>query len=164
MIVVTVFVALAAAVMALARLNRSDAVVTQGSVAVTRDGRTLKTFTLAQVRALPSVDAHKKIVSSSHADEEGRYTGVPVRELLRAVDPALLDQARLVVTRASDGYVSSISVEEVKKSDSVLLVYAKDGKSLGMADDGGTGPFRIVILSDAYGNRCTKWVNEIEIR
>ena len=117
-----------------------------------------------QVKDLRSVSQRKTILSSSHADEEATFTGVPLRVLLGEVDPTLLGTASMVVTRATDGYVSSLSVEEVSADDSVLLVYAKNGESLGTSADGETGPFRIVILSDTYGNRCTKWVNEIEIR
>lgn len=163
-IVTAVLVVLGGAVVALAQVNRSEAKVVAGSVAVTRAGSTLKEFDLEQVRALPSVSEKKTIQSSGHADETAVFTGVPLRVLLDAVRPGILDGATMIVTRATDGYVSSLAPEEVTAGDDVLLVYAKDGESLGAAADGGTGPFRIVILSDTYGNRCTRWVNEIEIR
>lgn len=163
-IVVATLFALAVAVVLLAQLNRSDVAVAGGSVAVTRDGASLRSFTMAEVRALRSASAEKAIVSSSHDDEKGTFTGVPLRDLLAEVDPDLLDEAKQIVVRATDGYVSAFGVDEVRGSDDVLLVYAKDDASLGTDEDGGTGPFRIVVLSDPYGNRCTKWVNEIEIR
>ncbi len=163
-IVVAVLLALGLTVAVLAQLNKSGAVVETGELAVTRDGETLRTFTMSDVKALPSVTAKKTILSSSHADEEGDFTGVPLRRLLAEVTPTLLDDATQVITRAVDGYVSALGVDEVTGGDDVLVVYAKDGESLGTDKDGGTGPFRIVILSDTYGNRCTKWLNEIEIQ
>lgn len=164
MVVVGALLALGLAAVVLAQLNKSEAVVAPGSLAVTRGGKTLRTFTMSDVKALPSVTAKKKILSSSHADEEGAFTGVPLHTLLAEVAPTLLDDATQVVTRAVDGYVSALGVDEVIGSDDVLVVYAKDGESLGTYRDGGTGPFRIVIVADTYGNRCTKWVNEIEIQ
>ena len=163
-IVAAVLVVLAGAVVALAQVNRSDAHVTIGTVAVTRNGSTLQTFDAEQVRKLRSVSEKKVILSSSHEDETAVFTGVPLRVLLAAVRPDLLDDAGMIVTRSTDGYVSSLAPEEVADGDAVLLVYAKDGESLGTFEDGGTGPFRIIILTDKFGNRCTKWVNEIEIR
>jgi len=163
-LVVVIVVVLAAAVVVLAQLNRSNAHVVTGTIAVTQSGKTLRTFGMEDVKALESVSKQKTILSSSHADETGTFTGVPLRVLLAAVRPGLLDDATMVVTRATDGYVSSLSPEEVTAGDAVILAYAKDGKSLGTSTDGGTGPFRIIILTDKYGNRCTKWVNEIEIR
>jgi DMSO/TMAO reductase YedYZ molybdopterin-dependent catalytic subunit len=162
--VAVVLAALAIAVVTLAQLNRSDAHVTTGTVAVTNGGETVRTFTMEDVAALPSVTRSETIRSSSHPDETGSFTGVPLRELLNAARPGLLEGASMIVTRAADGYVSSLSAEEVAADDSVILAYQKDGESLGTSSDGGTGPFRIIILTDKYGNRCTKWVNEIEVR
>lgn len=163
-IVVAVLVVLGGAVVALAQANRSDASVVDGSVAITRGGSTLKILDMEQVRALPSASEKKAIQSSSYADETGVFTGVPLRVLLDAVEPGLLGNATMIVIRATDGYVSSLAPEEVTADDGVMLAYAKDGESLGAAADGGTGPFRLIILPDKYGNRCAKWVNEIEIR
>ena len=163
-VVAVVLAALVVAVVTLARLNRSEARVATGSVAVTKGGKTLKTLTMDDIKALRSVTREKTILSSGHPDETGAFTGVPLRVLLAAVRAGLLDQASMVVTRATDGYVSSLSSEEVATGDSVILAYEKDGESLGTSSDGGTGPFRIIILTDRYGNRCTKWVNEIEVR
>lgn len=165
MILVTaILVALGITVVVLAQLNRSDVHVAKGSIAVTKSGKTLRTFTMEDVTAMRSVTEEKTILSSSHPDETGDFTGVPLRALLSATRPGLLDDATMIVTRATDGYVSSLSAEEVSKDDSVLLAYRKNGQSLGTSSDGGTGPFRIIILTDKYGNRCTKWVNEIEVR
>jgi DMSO/TMAO reductase YedYZ molybdopterin-dependent catalytic subunit len=163
-VVVAILAALAVAVVVLAQVNRSDANVETGTVAVTCDGATLKSFDIEQAKALRSVSEKMTILSSSHADETAVFTGVPLRVLLDAAQPGLLSDATMVVTRATDGYVSSLTPEEVRSGDAVLLAYAKDGESLGGLEDGGTGPFRIIILTDKYGNRCTKWVNEIEIR
>jgi DMSO/TMAO reductase YedYZ molybdopterin-dependent catalytic subunit len=162
-IVVAVTIVLAAAVVALAQMNRPHVAVEPGTIAVTRAGKTLKVFTLAQVKELPSVQAKKTIRSSSHPSETGTFTGVPLRELLDDVDPALLKSASQVVTRATDGYVAALAADEVSTGSNVLLAYAKNGKGLGTSRDGGTGPFRIIILTDPFGNRCTKWVNQIEL-
>lgn len=163
-VVAAILVALTAAVVILAQLNRSDADVASGSVAVTRGGKTIATFTMDQVKEMRSVTREKTIQSSNHPDETGTFTGVPLRELLAQADPKLLDEAEMVVTRATDGYVSSLSPEEVADGDEVVLCYAKDDQSLGTYDGGGTGPFRLIIFSDKFGQRFTKWLNEIEIR
>lgn len=162
--VAAAIVVLAVAVVVLAQVNRSDADVAEGSIAVTRDGTTLTTFTMAEIQALPSVTAEKTIRSSSNADETGEFTGVPLADVLDAAGPELLGSASMVVTRATDGFVSALDPGELEKRKNVLLVYAKNGEPLGTEAEGGSGPFRIIILTDPFGNRCTRWVNEIEIR
>jgi DMSO/TMAO reductase YedYZ molybdopterin-dependent catalytic subunit len=118
---------------------------------------------MAQVRALPSVSVGKTILSSSHPTEKGVFTGVPLRTLIDAANPSLLRSATAIVTRATDGFVSVLAPSEVSQGDDVLLVYEKDGKGLGTSKDGGTGPFRIIVVTDTWGNRDTKWVDEIQI-
>lgn len=119
---------------------------------------------MEEIEALPATTSKKTIRSASHADETGEFTGTRLADVLREADPAWSDSASAVITRAADGFVSSLDADEVAEGDGVLLVYAKDGDPLGSAKDGGTGPFRIIILADPFGNRCTRWVNEIEIR
>jgi DMSO/TMAO reductase YedYZ molybdopterin-dependent catalytic subunit len=162
-IVLVVIVALAIAVIALAQANRSHVKVSTGSIAVTYDGKTIKAFTMAQVQRLPSVRVRKTIHSSSHPTETGTFTGVLLRTLIDAADSALLHSATQIVTRGSDGFVSVLDPSEVSKGDHVLLAYAEDGRSLGTSRNGGTGPFRIIVVTDTWGNRDTKWVNEIQI-
>ena len=162
-VVAVVVVALVVAVIVLAQANKSHVKVEGGSIAVTQNGRVIKTFTMAQVRAWPSVSVSKTILSSSHPTERGVFTGVPLRTLIDAADPTLLRSASAIVTRATDGFVSVLDPGEVAHGDDVLLVYAKGGKSLGTSKDGGTGPFRIIVVSDTWGNRDTKWVDEIQV-
>ena len=158
-----VVVALAVAVVVLAQANRSPVKIAASSIAITQGGKTIKSFTVAQVQALPSVRARKTILSSSHPTETGTFTGVLLRTLINAANPALLRSASEIVTRGSDGFVSVLAPAEVVHGDSVLLAYAEGGKSLGTSGNGGTGPFRIIVLSDTWGNRDTKWVVEIQI-
>jgi DMSO/TMAO reductase YedYZ molybdopterin-dependent catalytic subunit len=162
-IVAAVVVALVVAVVVLAQANKSPVKVGAGSIAVTEGGKVVKTFTMAQVRALPSVSVGKTILSSSHPTEKGVFTGVPLRTLIDAANPSLLRSATAIVTRATDGFVSVLAPSEVSQGDDVLLVYEKDGKGLGTSKDGGTGPFRIIVVTDTWGNRDTKWVDEIQI-
>lgn len=159
-----VLLVLAAAIGVLARLNAPGPDADAGSIAVFRDGESVRTYTMEEIKALPSITVHKEIVSSSHDNDEGDFTGVPLRALLDGADPALLEEGVSVAVKAADGYVSAYAAEEVAESDNILLAYAKDGTGLGTLEDGGTGPFRIVIQEDEFGNRSTKYVYQIEVR
>ena len=162
-IIAVIVVVLLAAVVVLAVLNRPDGEFVSGSIQIVQDGQTLHTFTMEEIQDMPYVEAEKEIVSSSFANEQGLYRGVPLRALLDAVDPALLDGASRVIARAEDGMVMAYGASEVADSDSVLVAYSRDGKSLGSLDDGGSGPFRIVIVDDEFGNRSTKYLVQVEV-
>ena len=44
------------------------------------------------------------------------------------------------------------------------MVYEKDGAPLSSREEGGTGPLRILITDDPFGNRSTKYLAQIEVR
>jgi hypothetical protein len=162
-VVLAVLVALAVAVVVLAQANKSPVKVLTGTIAVTENGKTIRSFTMTQVQAMPSFVARKKILSSSFPTETGTFKGVLLRTLIDAADPALLHSTSAILTRGSDGFVSVLEPSEVARGNGVLLAYAENGKSLGTSKDGGTGPFRIIVLTDTWGNRDTKWCDEIQI-
>lgn len=160
-IVVIVLVVLAAAVSVLAILNRPGALPESGSVAVTSGGETLRVFTEDELKALPYIEVQKEIVSSSFADDEGLFRGVPLRALLAE---AGAPEGSQIVVRSEDGYVTAFPADEVYESDNIFLAYSKDGGSLGGKAGGGTGPLRIIVTDDEFGTRCAKYVGEIEVR
>jgi hypothetical protein len=46
----------------------------------------------------------------------------------------------------------------------VYIVYAIDNKPLGKKEDGGAGPFELVIKNDPFSQRWCKFVSEVEIQ
>ncbi len=154
---------LGVAVVILAFLNRPSVGGEPGTIRVTRNGTVIKTFSMEDIEALPVVEAEKSISSGKGEDEEGVFTGVSLQNVLNAADPTLLATCKQVITRADDGYVSIFTLGEVLEGDNILVVYAKDGEALKNAAAGGAGPFRIIVQGDAFGTRCTKYLNVLEV-
>ena len=40
----------------------------------------------------------------------------------------------------------------------------EDGKYLGTLDNGGTGPYEVIVKEDQFSNRRCKWLTKIEVR
>jgi DMSO/TMAO reductase YedYZ molybdopterin-dependent catalytic subunit len=85
-----------------------------------------------------------------------RWTGVPLRDLLREARPRA-GAARLAI-RAADGFHESLSLEEAMEDDGILLAYAWDG--LPLTREHGF-PLRIHI-PDRYGMKQPKWIVSLE--
>lgn len=162
-ILIVCILVLAAAVGIFAWLNRPDTSIAPGTLRISQGDRIVKTFTLDELKALPSVQVQKTIVSSKEEDESGLYTGVPLKQVLDAADPSLLETGTQIVARAEDGFTTSYSADEVKAGDNILLVYAKDGEPLKDQASGGAGPMRILVQEDPFGNRCIKYLNDLEV-
>ena len=161
LIAAAVLVVLAAGALILSLLNRPSA-SEPGEISVSGGG-TEKVYTMAEIKALPYVEVEKEIVSSSFDNDEGVFRGVPLRVLLEDAGQDLSDAVQVVI-RSEDGFVSVCPAEEVISSDSALLVYAKNGEGLGGLDDGGSGPFRVLMTDDEFGNRSAKYVCALEVR
>lgn len=162
--IVLVLGALIVAAGVLWALNQPKTPVVSGELRVIRGEETIKTFTLEEIKAMQSVSVEKEIVSSSHADDQGTFTGVPLRALLDGADPGWRENAAQIAARAEDGFVVAYTVDEVEKDDNFLVVYEKNGRQLAGKKDGGTGPLRLIIQNDDFGNRSVKYLAQIEVR
>ncbi len=133
------------------------------SLTVISNGQSIETFTMEEIKELPAVEREVTIRSSSEGTQTHVFTGTPVREILTGLDKTLLTDAKKVTASGLDSYTVVFDSEEILSNDHVLLVYAQDGKFLGSKKDGGTGPFRIIILGDQFGLRAVKYVTELEV-
>lgn len=163
LVIAAVLLVLAVCIGVLAIFNAPDE-VESGTLTVVRDAETLGGFTMEQLRDMEYIEVEKKIASSSHANDEGLFRGVPLRAILNAVDETLLDSAAQIVARSEDGYVCAYAAPEVAESDNIFVAYSKDGEGLGTMSGGGSGPLRVIVQDDEFGTRSAKYLYELEIR
>lgn len=161
-IVVAVLVVLVSAITVLALLNRPDSLPETGSITV-KWGESSVTLAMEDIQALEYVELEKEIVSASFQNDQGLFRGVALHTLLESQGIDLSSAVQAVV-RSEDGYVSAYPMDEVTDGDNIILVYSKNGEGLGTKDSGGSGPFRIIIADDEFGNRSAKFVSEIEVK
>ncbi|KAF1083796.1 Oxidoreductase molybdopterin binding domain protein [Sporotomaculum syntrophicum] len=133
------------------------------NLTVSCKGEPVKTFTIEQIKEMPAVDRRVTIRSSSEGTQTHVFTGTPLREILTDLENAVLTDTSKVTASGLDSYTVVFDSEEIMSRDHVLLVYAQDGKPLGSKSEGGTGPFRIIVIGDQFGLRAVKYVNELEI-
>ena len=92
-----------------------------------------------------------------------QYRGIQLKDLLESyyADPTNWEQ---VITRAADGYTVAVAMSEVMVKDKVYIVYEIDGDHMASREDGGSGPFQLIIRGDQFGQRWNKYLMEIEVR
>lgn len=136
----------------------------EGTLTISRDDQVVRVFTVEEIMDMPSVEVEATIVSSDYGKETGTFTGVPMADVLNMADEAILKECKQFITKAEDGYAAMLTIKDVESKDDVLIIYKKDGKFLGSRDEKGTGPLRILIPQDPYGNRSAKYLNEITVK
>jgi len=130
---------------------------------ISRQGETVDVISMEEIMNMESISVETELQSAQYDDERGIYTGVVLTDILALTDADLLSDCTKFITRAGDSYSSALSLEDIADNN-VLVVYKKDGKMLTPFEDGGAGPMRIMILSDTYGNRSTKYLIGIDCR
>jgi DMSO/TMAO reductase YedYZ molybdopterin-dependent catalytic subunit len=121
------------------------------------------TLTLSQLKTQPSTTLQVILSSSSRLSDNGvyNYTGVQLPELL--AQAIILESATSVYIQASDGYGSTISIQDVMNQNTIIA-YQRNGLPLKALKDDGEGPLRLIIGSDQFAQRWVRGVVSIEIR
>jgi len=87
----------------------------------------------------------------------GRFTGIPLRDLLTMAEPGA--GAGAVNFRARDGYTESLPLTVVMATPEILVVHQLDGAPL---PDAHGFPARMLIPG-RYGMKGPKWLDEIDV-
>jgi hypothetical protein len=161
-IVFIVLAVLIVAVVVLAMLNYDDIMERRelqesGTFLVTA-GETTHNVSMGDLLSVGAV-----AVSSSPRGELRTFTGVPIVGIL---DHLGIDysNAGTVVFTSLDGFASVISIDEALDGANTFVVFEENGEPLGTREEGGTGPYMIVVALDPFPNRWARYLMEITIQ
>lgn len=115
-----------------------------------------------EIKEIGEEEFKADLKSSGNPAKEHTYTGVPLKEILKKANISLGENAQIVV-RSVDGFTVALDIDEVLEDDNIYLVYNIDGESIGSKEDGGSGPYQVIIRNDQFSQRWSKYVVEIEI-
>jgi DMSO/TMAO reductase YedYZ molybdopterin-dependent catalytic subunit len=88
--------------------------------------------------------------------ENGLWKGVLLKDLLNTA--GVKDGADNVIFSSPGGYTTSLTMEDIEKTDPILAYQVNDGK---LPDSLGS-PLRLVV-PNKYGYKWIKWVTEIQV-
>ncbi len=120
-------------------------------------------FTYEEITQLGE-DEFTAVFDSSNTDpEEHTYTGVALKKLIEKAGITLEDKQQVNI-RAIDGYTVALKPDEVLEDENVYLAYKQDGEPIKRKEEGGSGPYQVIIRKDAFSQRWCKFVTEIEVK
>ena len=88
------------------------------------------------------------------------YQGVPLIKICEKLQLDISDVENCSAF-AADGYVSVISVTKVCDPENVFIVTGQNGEALVKKDDGGDGPFMLVVVKDPFNQSWCKYLSEL---
>jgi DMSO/TMAO reductase YedYZ molybdopterin-dependent catalytic subunit len=118
-------------------------------------------LTLSQLKNYEPTTLHVNLTSSGKSQENGvyNYTGVLLKDLLNQAQ--LNDTATSVFVQASDGYGTTLTIQEAT-SENTILAYQKGDVPINSLTDSGEG-LRLIVGNDTYAQRWIRNVVNIEI-
>ncbi len=125
-------------------------------------GERIATADFETVSGLPEHEFEATMRSSEGAVRDSVYTGVRLRDLLEYYDLPT-DEVQQVITQAVDGYTVALNIDEVMQEDNVYIAYKIDGEPMASREDGGVGPYQLIIREDEFGQRWNKYLMEIKL-
>lgn len=118
---------------------------------------------LVAIEALEPVEFKANLKSSGKDPVEYTYKGVALKTVLDSVEQSLASKKQVII-RSIDGYTVALGLEEVLEDDNVYVVYEREGEPLGKKEEGGSGPYQIVLRKDPFSQRWAKFVVEVELQ
>ena len=165
-----VYITLAAlfvAVAALALLNRGDADLRRAlgenrEFLLLVDGGHAATVGLQDLLDLGPEEFSTALATSLAAPREVSLRGVELRLLLEAYGIDFAGASHVTVT-GLDSYYSPLAVAEVDAEGVVYICFEMDGETLKPQDEGGYGPFLMVIRGSRFAQRWCKYVESVDV-
>ena len=91
---------------------------------------------------------------------EVAFQGVPLVKICEKLGLDVAD-AEGCIAVAADGYAVPVELEKVLDPENVFIATGEDGESLGNKDEGGDGPFMLVIAKDPFSQYWCKFLSEV---
>jgi len=130
---------------------------------IVKDGEVEVVLDHEDIKSLGELDFPAILDTSTTDPEEQIYTGVPLKKIIEKAGFSLEDK-EMVIVRGIDGYTVAVSRDETIDEENALLAYAVNGKVLRPKNQGGSGPYQLIVRKDQFSQRWCKYVVEIEVR
>ncbi len=93
---------------------------------------------------------------------EYEYTGVLLKAILEDAGVEF-DGKETAIISAIDGYVVAVSIEKLMEDDNVYLAFKREGDWLATREEGGRGPYQMIIRKDKFSQYWCKYAYSVEL-
>ena len=130
--------------------------------AIVENGEEIKSYNMSEIQSLGEVEFYANLKSSGNDPIEHLYTGVPLVNILEDAGVNIEGRDAAIIS-AIDGYVVSVSMDKVLDEENVYLAYLRGGELIGTREDGGDGPYQLIISKDKFSQFWCKYAYSVEL-
>jgi hypothetical protein len=127
------------------------------------NGSEVSTLYLDDIRSAGAESFKAVLKTSGKEPEYHNYEGTQLKNLIKAAGIESSGKTTVVVT-AVDGYSIAYPLEDILSEKNAYLSFSEGGELLKSREEGGRGPYQVIILSDKFSNRRCKHAVEMDVR
>lgn len=127
------------------------------------NGKEIAKFNMKEIRSLGEIDFSANLKTNGKEPIPYTYTGVSLKKLFEKHEINLKDKSAIIVT-SIDGYTVAVDINKVLEDDNVYLAYMREGEALGNREDGGKGPYQMIISKDKFSQHWCKFAVEADAK
>lgn len=126
------------------------------------EGVPVATYNMSDIQAMGEVSFKANLKTSGQPPIEYTYQGVLLKTVLENAGLSF-DGKDSAIVSAVDGYVVSVSMEKLLDDENVYLTYKREGELIGTYEEGGRGPYMVVISKDQFSQFWCKYAHSVEL-
>ena len=166
--VIIIMLVLAVIIALTAYLNREYAserakIESKAEFVIKDNGTVISTLDLNDIKSAGEESFEAVLKTNGKKPEYYNYKGTQLKNLIKASGIDLSEKSAVTVT-AVDGYSIAYSIDDILVENNAYLSYASDGELFRNREEGGRGPYQVIILSDKFSNRRCKHAVEMDVR
>lgn len=123
---------------------------------VMEEGKEIQRFDMEKVRSMGETDFKANLKTNGKDPIEYEYTGVLLKNVFKEAGISLEGKEAVILT-AADGYAVSIEIKKVLQNDNVYVAYMREGEAIGTKEEGGKGPYQVIISKDQFSQHWCKY-------
>lgn len=127
------------------------------------DGEELNSYNMSDIQAMGEVGFNANLKTNGKDPIAYDYTGVLLKTILEDAGVSFEGKSAVIVS-AIDGYVVSVSLDKVMEDDNVYLAYMREGELIGTREEGGKGPYQMIISKDPFSQYWCKYAYSAELK
>lgn len=165
--IVLIIMALAVVLVITGRLNQDAASMKaklneEAVFIVMEKGQEVATWHMGEIQAMGEADFSANLKTNGKDPIPYTYTGVLVKTIIEESGVDLTDAKGIVVT-AADGYAVSVTMDKLMEDDNVYLAYMREGDLIGTREEGGKGPYQMIISKDQFSQYWCKYALSVDV-
>lgn len=164
-IITVILIVLAVLVAGLVYANKGDleekrALNNEAVFVVLEGEKEIKSYNMSEIAALGDTTFEANLKSSGKDPEAHTYTGVLLKAILEDAGLDVGTGGNAIVS-AIDGYVVGVTNDKLAEEDNVYLCYIRDGELIGTREEGGDGPYQLIISKDQFSQYWCKYAYSV---